>query len=164
VSHSHLAIRHLVRQLETSGPRKISKPQLPAWLVQFVEQFSERFEPFSGIARVGYQCLRSDDAWELSLFLGEHEIIGGPGDGERHSVNFRFDLFQLTRHFETVQNVSWNAFPNSSVCFEEIADLSFLTIEGIVQGERLRVQIHAGPSEPTGPAMRQYGDGRLEVV
>ncbi|WP_437204083.1 hypothetical protein [Planctomicrobium sp. SH664] len=164
MSHSHLAIRHLVKKLEMSGERKSQKPQLPAWLINFVEEFSERFEPFSGVARVGYECLKGESGWQVSLFLGEHEIVGGPGDGELRPVNFRFDLGQLTRHFDSIEGLFWNAFPNSNVCFEHLSDLSFLTIEGTVHGVPIRVQIHAGPSEAAGPAMRQYVDGRMEVV
>ncbi|WP_437227651.1 hypothetical protein SH661x_000484 [Planctomicrobium sp. SH661] len=164
MSHSHLAIRHLVRKLEMQEGRRSSKPQLPAWMTQFVDRLSDRFEPFSGVARVGYECSQSEGVWNLAVFLGELEIVGGAEDGELRPVNFRFDLNEISRDFETVEGVYWNAFPNSHVCFESMADLSFLSIEGMVQGQPVRVHLHAGPPDSVGPGLREHPDGRLELV
>lgn len=164
MSHSHLAIRHLVRKLEMGEPRKPIKANLPAWLVQFVEDLAQRFEPFRGVARAGYECLTSESGWEVALFLGEQEMMGGADDGQLRPINFRFNLLNLTACFDVVDTLFWNAFPSSHVCFEDVADLSFLAIEGIVHSERVRVQIHAGPPDSVGPGLRQHADGRLELV
>ncbi|WP_092049688.1 hypothetical protein [Planctomicrobium piriforme] len=164
MSHSHLAIRHLVKQLELSDTRRTTRPALPVWLVQFIDDFSQRFEPFNGVARVGYECQQSEQCWEVALFLGEHEVIGGPQDGQMRPINFRFDLKEIGKSFQTLEGMNWNAFPNSHVCYESMADLSFLTIEGLVSGQKVRVQLHAGPPDSIGPAIRQYPDGRVELV
>jgi len=164
LSHSHLAIRHLVRKLEKQEERRAAKPQLPAWLTQFVDRLSQRFEPFSGVARVGFECMQAEKVWELAIFLGEMEIVGGAEDGEMRPINFRFDLKSITSEFEEVQSIFWNAFPNSHVCFDSMADLSFLTIEGVVQSQTIRLQLHAGPPDSIGPGMREHSDGRLELV
>lgn len=141
-----------------------SKSSPPDWLLHAVDRLAQLFEPFSGVARVGYECLQGESGWEVALFLGEHELVGGADDGSLHAVNFRFNLQRLQREFDTLTGLYWNAFPNSHVCFAETADLSFLTVEGTIQGESLRLQIHAGPPECVGPAFKQYPNGRLELV
>ena len=164
MSHSHLAIRHLVKKLEMSDTRRTTKPTLPEWLTLFIDDLSQRFEPFSGVARVGYECQNSEMGWEIALFLGEHEVVGGPQDGELKPVNFRFDITEIHRSFQSIEGIFWNAFPNSHVCYDGMADLSFLTIQGKVSDHTVRVQLHAGPPDVIGPALRQYADGRLELV
>lgn len=144
--------------------RRPSRPELPVWLRKFADNVSQRFEPFSGVARVGYECVQSEGVWELAVFLGETEIMGGAEDGELRPINFRFDLKDLAMEFQTVHSMHWNAFPNSHVCFELMADLSFLSIEGMVEGQLVRLQLHAGPPDSVGPGIREYQDGRLELV
>jgi hypothetical protein len=161
---SHLAVRHLVRQLELAPPRGTSKPSPPDWLLQLADRLAERFEPFSGVARVGFVCSHGDAGWELALFLGENEIVGGPEDGHLLPVNFRFDLHRLQSEFDDIVGIYWNAFPSSHACFEEGTDLSFLAIEGMVNGHPLRIQVHAGPPDSVGPAIKQHADGRMEIV
>lgn len=164
MSHSHLAIRHLIRKLEISREQGTAKPAPPPWLLEAVDRLAQSFEPFSGVARVGFECMQGETGWEVALFLGEHEQVGGADDGRLRTVNFRFDLRQLQAEFDSLSGLYWNAFPNSHVCFSESTDLSFLTVEGTIAGEQLRLQIHAGPPDGVGPAMRQHLDGRLELV
>jgi hypothetical protein len=150
--------------LELKGERGSHRHASPAWLVQFIDNFSQRFEPFSGVARVGYECQKAENGWEVAIFLGEHEIVGGAADGQLRPINFRFDLKNIDAEFDQLSTISWNAFPSSHVCLEMMADLSFLTIEGIVHGEHVRLQLHAGPPDSIGPAIREHVDGRLELV
>ncbi|WP_437187007.1 hypothetical protein SH668x_000381 [Planctomicrobium sp. SH668] len=164
MSHSHLAIRHLVRKLEKQEGRRSVKPQLPAWLIEFADRLSQRFEPFSGVARVGYECINVDNSWEIAFFLGELEIVGGPGDGEMRPVNFRFDLKGLTNEFESVQAMYWNAFPSSHACYDACSDLSLLTVEGLIMGQSVKLQLHAGPPDSVGPGLREFQDGRFELA
>jgi hypothetical protein len=144
--------------------RRTAKPTLPTWLVQFIDHISDRFEPFSGVARVGYECHHTEYGWEIALFLGEHEVVGGPDDGHMRPVNFRFNLTELTSSLDKVEEIFWNAFPNSHVCYDAMADLSFLTIVGITAGQKIRLQLHASPPDTIGPALREYPDGRMELV
>jgi len=159
-----LAIRHLVKQLESVPQEERAKHAPPDWLHGFIDDIAQLFEPFSGVARVGYECMDGDDGWEIALFLGEHEIVGGANDGQMHPVNFRFDLGSVQAKFDRIDGMFWNAFPNSHVCFEEQADLSFVTIEGVINEKIVRLQLHAAPPEAVEPAMRQHPDGRMEIV
>jgi hypothetical protein len=153
-----------VKQLELNQVQKPVKPGLPAWLERLIDQLSEQFEPFSGMARVGYECQQTEDAWEVALFLGENEIVGGAEDGWLRPVNFRYNLLDLFNLFDVIDALHWNAFPSSYACLDEVADLSVVAAEGRVQGHLVRVQVHAGPPECVGPGMREHGDGRVELT
>jgi len=159
--HSYLPIRHLIRELELRGRRQPSVTP-PDWLVTFLIETAELFEPFAGTARAGYECRRTDDGWEAALFLGANEVVGGAQDGRVRPINFRFDLRSLAQRFERVDSLSWNAFPEPYA--DEEGDLSFLSAVGMIRGELVRLQIHARAPEETGPAMRVFADGGCELM
>ena len=163
LSHSHLAVRHLIRQVEEFAGRR-GERKAPAWVTEFVEQAAGLFEPFSGIARPGFECFRAEDRWEIALFLGKTEVVGGANDGHLSPVNFMFDAAGLTRLFERLDTLRWNAFPDCHVCEDEAMDLSFLVAEGQVQGELGSVPVHAGPPHAAGPALKRYSDGSYVTV
>jgi len=130
---------------------------------ELIELVSESFEPFKGVARVGYECTRSDDRWEVSLFLGQEETLGGACDGERSAVNFRFDVMSMQKCFDSIESLTWNNLPNGPGTNESRFD-SFLTIDGHVDGMRLSLQIHALPPETAGPALRRHTCGAVELT
>ncbi|MCA9053668.1 MAG: hypothetical protein KDA75_07510 [Planctomycetaceae bacterium] len=162
--HSHLAIQHLIRHVAERRQNGIGQPILPPKLVALIDDVCQLFEPFTGVARAGYECLFGDDRWEVSIFLGEQESVGGPQDGRLMPVNFRFDVTGLTRLFERVASVSWNAIPKSYDQSDDAVFESFLTVDGVAAGERISLQVHALAPREIGPAMRQHVDGRLELV
>jgi len=159
--HSHLAIRHLIRQLEDHGRRPSAAP--PTWLEEFIVAAAELFEPFQGAARPGFECVRSGERWEVSVFLGLMEHVGGPLDGERVAVNFRFDLKSLAALFDEFETLRWNAFPNCVALDEPAVDLSFVLAEGIVNSEPISLQVHAGPPDPLEPSLKKHADGRYSM-
>jgi hypothetical protein len=159
LSHSHLAIRHLIRELELRGRRR-SSPPVPTWLTGFLCEASELFEPFTGTARAGYECRRTEEGWTAALFLGANETVGGPEDGRVRRVSFRFDAKSLARRFDRIDSLVWTALPQ----LEAADDLSFLSVVGTVRGELLRLEIYASPPEGTGPGMRIHADGRVELA
>ena len=164
MSRSYLAVRHLLRQLELKKERDSTRQIIPVWFPNFVDGLSELFEPFRGVARVGYECTRSELGWEISMFLGEHEIVGGADDGRSHGVNFRFDVKRVSDFFESVDSIYWNAFPNVSADGELAEEVSFLTVAGTVESSPVQLQIHPSPPLAVGPAMRKYTDGRVELI
>lgn len=164
MSHSHLAVRHLIRQLESRPRQRKSKPIQPEWLTQLLDNLSDRFEPFQGVARVGYECALHDGVWEISLFLGERESIGGSADGQQSAVNFQFNLLGIERAFDTLHAIDWNAFPGTLAWQENAADLSFLVLRGQKCGAEVCVRIQASASEEAGPGLRHHADGRVELT
>jgi hypothetical protein len=158
--HSHLAIRHLIRQLEIRGrsPRPHTPPE---WLKDLLHQAADFFDPCSGDARAGYECRQTPNGWEAAIFLGANECVGGRDDGRIQPANFRFDVRALLERFDRTESVTWSAFPESDAATP--SDRSFLTVTGIVGSERVTLQICAGPPESCGPAMKIYSDGRYEL-
>jgi hypothetical protein len=153
----------LIRQVEEYAGRR-GERKAPAWVVEFVQNAADLFEPFSGIARPGFECRRAEDRWEIALFLGKTEVVGGPNDGEMMPVNFMYDVAGLSRLFERLDALRWNAFPDCHVCNDGEMDLSFVVAEGLVQGELVSVQVHAGPPHAAGPALKRFSDGSYVTV
>lgn len=85
---------------------------------------------------------------EVSLFYGGTEILGGARDGERTDLPFWLDLAGLTREFDRVERLSWQAVrlgPND--------DLGpHVAIEGTFEGRPVRVRVLAASPAAFGPA------------
>jgi hypothetical protein len=160
LAHSHLVIRHLVKGLEARG-REAIDIRLPETIETFVTAVAELFEPFSGEARVGYECNFADDSFEISMFVGAREIVGGPLDGHQEPQNFRFNLQGLFDRFDSIQSFLWNALPHSPL---QDGGLSFVVVEGKVQGHVVRLQLHPTAPDEIGPAIREYADGTVELA
>ncbi len=160
MAHSHIVIRHLVQGLEARG-RDAINIRIPEVIEIFVHQVADLFEPFSGAARVGYECNFADGSFEISMFIGAREIVGGPLDGRQESQNFRFNLQGLFDRFDSIQSFLWNAIPHSPL---NDGGMSFVVIEGLVQGHIVRLQLHPTAPEEIGPAMREYANGTVELA
>ena len=160
MAHSHIVIRHLVEGLEARG-RDAIEIRIPETIEAFVTSVAELFEPFSGTARVGYECNFADESFEISMFVGAREIVGGPYDGRQEPQNFRFNLQGLFDRFDSIQTFLWNAMPHSPMLDE---GLSFIVVEGQVKGHVVRLQLHPTAPEEIGPAIREYTDGSVELA
>lgn len=160
MAHSHLVIRHLVQGLEARG-RDAIDIRMPEVIENFVTAVADLFEPFSGAARVGYECNFADDSFEISMFVGAREIVGGQFDGRQEPQNFRFNLQGLFDRFDSIQSLLWNAMPHSPM---NDGGLSFVVVEGLVQGHTVRLQLHPTAPEEMGPAIREYTDGTVELA
>lgn len=161
MAHSHLVIRHLVHGLEARG-RDNLEIRIPDSIQGFIHQVAELFEPFRGEARVGYECAFEEDSWEISMYLGAREIVGGPLDGRQEPHNFRFNLQGLFDRFDAIQTFLWNALPVSP--WQEPSGMSFVVVEGTVAGQIVRLQLHPTAPEEAGPAMREFRDGTVELA
>lgn len=160
MAHSHIVIRHLVQGLEARGRDSI-EIRIPEVIESFVHHVADLFEPFSGAARVGYECNFADGSFEISMFVGAREIVGGALDGRQESQNFRFNLQGLFDRFDSIQSFLWNAIPHSPL---NDGGLSFVVVEGLVQGHIVRLQLHPTAPEEIGPAMREYVNGTVELA
>lgn len=163
MAKSYLPVRHLIRQLEQEG--RTPGLTLPGWLVAFIDDVSQLFEPYRGVARAGYECVQIGQEWEVSLYLGSTETMGGADDGRLAPVNFRFDLKGISDKFDTITNFVWNALPDSGEFFEEEeAMVSFIAVEGTKNGATLRLQLHATSPLDSGPGLRKFADGEVALA
>lgn len=160
LSHSHLPVKHLLKQLEIYRSTRKNRDIRPQWLTDLIGRVSELFDPADEVARVGFECRLTEEAWELLLFLGSTEIVGGPADGQTRVAGFRFDLLTLIDNFTVVDQVEWNARPQSAG--EAEPDRSFVKITGRVDGEPLKLLIFAVPPAGVGPGIRAHHNGGCE--
>ena len=166
MAHSHLAVRHLIRQVESRGRRDL-RPAPPEWIKEFVSDLADCFEPTVGIARVGYRCCQRNNLWTAAVFLAARECVGGPDDGECAITGFRFDISALLQRFQQVEVCCWNSAASAvaHVLADdfESADPSFLTIEGsidITGAQRLRLQILSAPPAGASRSLHQTDEPR----
>lgn len=162
--HSHLSIHHLIRHVEERRNREINPVAVPEPITRLIHSVCDLFEPFSGVARAGYECSFAEESWEVSVFLGETECVGGPCDGELRPVNFRFDVGSVSGLFDAVHSLTWNALPRDYTSGDGMRFESFLTVLGEYEKLRISLQIHALAPQTFGPAMREHLDGRVELV
>jgi len=161
VSHSHLPIKHLLKKIETAGPRT-RRDVRPQWITALIEQIAELFEPFTDVGRVGFDCKAAADRWEVGLYLGTTELVGGRCDGEMLHVDFQFDLMQFNRLFDQIDRFHWNAFPAD--VNQAALECSFVVLDGRYQDNPVRVRIFCVPPTEAGPGLRHRTDGTWETV
>jgi hypothetical protein len=157
---SHLAVRHLIRELELKG-RPARRLNVPEWLKTLLCNAADDFNPASETARAGYECRLTEQGWEASLFLGASEVVGGALDGQLQAMSFQFDVLSLMRRFDRVDLMEWSVA--SMRDGQETAD-SLVTLEGVACGEPLRLQIRSTPIAEAQAGMRRHQDGRVELT
>jgi hypothetical protein len=166
VSHSHIALQHLISKIDSAGPRP-KRSTGPVWLAEFVDAIAELFEPFVDVGRVGYECAPTTERWEISMYLGNTEVVGGRVDGEVRPVAFQFDLVRLETVFDQIDECSWSAFPAGTVGEDAEArggERSYVTIIGRYRENLLKLRVFGAPPAEAAPGLRQYADGSWEAV
>jgi hypothetical protein len=166
VSHSHLALQHLLHKIDSAGARP-KRMAPPPWLPEFVDLVAELFEPFLDVGRVGYECSPNTERWDISMFLGATEAVGGKIDGEIRAIAFQFDLLRLANLFEMIEAFRWNAFPNGNVDEEQetrSGERSFITVTGRHREYPIRLRIFCTPPADVAPGLRHFSDGSWEAV
>lgn len=164
MSHSHMPVQHLLRQVELYRSKRQCGAHLdvrPPWLTDFTESIADLFEPLGDDARAGYDCRLVDGRWVLEMFLGGTEIVGGPQDGELRYANFLFDLHGLLDRFDSIERFRWHAIPGPAAEGDGIAR-STVMITGTIGEHSLRLHVHSIPPDDAGPGFREHADGRVE--
>lgn len=158
VSHSHIPVQHLLKQVELFKSRRESRTVRPEWLTAFIERIADLFEPLADDGRVGFDCRLLEDRWVVAMYLGATEIVGGPEDGELKFTNFQFDVHGLVDRFCEIDRLVWNAIPEAIVGDAD-TPRSSITVDGRVEGNTLRLQVYAIPPNDAGPGFRKPIDG-----
>ncbi len=163
MSHSHLGARHLLAQIESDRSRRPNRKNQPEWLNSLVEEAAASFEPLTGVARVGYECLPHEGGWTVSMFLGTVEMVGGKSDGQTRRPDFHCDLKHLLEQFSRIDALEWTVWPEGQGDSSP-AQQSTVTIEGLIGTSRVRLVVRSSAPDTTGPGLRQFSDGRIESV
>jgi hypothetical protein len=154
-------VRHLLKQVEIYKSKRSQRDVRPEWVTAFIDEVAELFDPVADEGRVGFDCHLSEEGWSVGLYLGGTELVGGPRDGQSQHAGFQFDLLPLLDRFSEIERFRWSVFPEGREEGDATA-LSFVTIEGRVRDNRLRLRIHSIPPADAGPGFRQFPDGRCE--
>jgi len=165
LAHSHLPIQHLMKQMENFNSESMNLNCRPLWLNSFVDEVADIFNPYEEVGRVGFDCQFTEECWEVGLFLGSTEIVGGERDGQFIAASFQFDLLQLLDRFESVNRFHFNFLEQieaQSTCDPASA---YITIEGhLADLELVRLNVYATPPEEAGPGFRKSHDGKIDTV
>tara|TARA_R110002095_G_scaffold40574_6_gene37440 strand:+ start:5028 stop:5492 length:465 start_codon:yes stop_codon:yes gene_type:complete len=154
-----------MKQMENFSPEQINKNCRPAWLSGFVDEVADIFNPTDEVGRVGFDCQFSEECWEVGLFLGSTEIVGGQRDGQFIAANFQFDLLQLLDRFETVNRFHFNFLEPSASADTSGSASAYITIEGYLADlEVVRLNVYATPPVEAGPGFRKSHDGKIDTV
>ena len=155
----HLRPHHFIKLLQAAD-RPAPAMRQPPWLPALLDRLCDHIEPVHGEARVGYDF--NDPRWELDLFLGRTEIVGGSLDGCSDYVSFTADIPRILSLFTKVESCDWLALPSSLDSTAESA--SGLFINGIWEHQPVRLALRSVPPSKAAPGLRRYPDGRYEVV
>ena len=140
----------------------------PAWLLDLIDCVAELFEPLRETARVGYECRPAGGRWELDVFLGPNETVGGAQDGLQQVPSFRFDLRALFQCFDRIDSCQWLAAPSGEAAVAGQpalpAGFSQLLVEGVANGESIAVSVSSLPPEQIGVGLKIFGDGAAQRV
>ena len=163
LAQPHLTLNHLLKHMETYAAKRNNRDVRPDWVTQFIDQVAELFEPLAGVGRVGFDCQLAEDCWVVGMYLGCTETVGGSRDGSVQHVNFELDLAEVIGFFDSVDEFYLGAFPEPKVTGDATAR-SYVTMTGVIDGSRLRLQVFSIPPDDAGPGLRQYPNGECEAV
>jgi hypothetical protein len=164
LSHSHIALRHLLKQVELYKQRRKQRDVRPAWVTEFINKVADLFEPMqSEVGRVGFDCRFLDETWAVDLFLGSTELVGGRHDGQSRHTSFSFDLAQLLEHFESVERFQWLSIAEGDAA-EGVEAGCAVVMEGHVGSNPLRLAIRSAPPDGAGPGFRVYPNGTRDMA
>ena len=141
--------------LSLAEPRKIPRPD---WVDAFIADAAELFDPLSGLGRVGFRTHPADGAWNVALFLGATEIVGGPGDGLVAPARFRFDASGLAGLFDDVPEVNLHVEPILAAHGVDGIDAA-LSLTGEVDGNPLTATVLTLPPDDAEPGFKRYAAG-----
>ena len=133
----------------------------PDWVSSLTEEIARHLVAAAVPAPIGVHVQRSDTpastgprpstkrraprepVWEVSLFYGKTEVLGGAGDGKRTDTAFWLDLAAVTAAFTSVEGFFWQAAPLGP---ED--DLGpHVAVEGVYDGHRVRLRVLAAAPE-----------------
>ena len=166
MSHSHLAINHLLQQVEKHRARRAQRDSRPGWVTHLINHVADFFEPLADVGRVGFDCRLIEDRWHVAMFLGCTELVGGCNDGLTRHANFEINLQHLQSEFSRIDRFLWTALPEAGLPTTDAPGtaMSFLTIEGLVESQPLTLEIYSVPPNDLGPGFHRFPNGDLKTA
>ena len=127
----------------------------PKWIQELADATALQIIPVDSLAPIGCHFCLADGVWEITLFVGSTEVVGGSQDGQVHHARFNLDVQAVCRLFSTVGEISWQAHPLGDG--DELGPN--VAIEGEYAKHSVRLRILAFPPQkfPSGRRAVTFG-------
>lgn len=124
----------------------------PAWLRWFANDAARAILDTAAHAPIGchYHFGEERNEWEVTVFVSDTEVVGGPRDGTLVPCRIQLDVSHAIELFDEMPGIHWQAGP---IPEEDEVD-EHVSFEGCVRGHQVWLRILA-------QAPRQAGPGRL---
>jgi hypothetical protein len=145
--------REYDRRLETGrkfffGAVTDNQETLFRWAQALVDEVSTCMEVGSPMGPLGYRYRIDEDLVELMVYATPVELVGGPDDGGLVDPEFHLDVGELSKVFDEVVHIGWNALGLN----EE--EGSFISVEGKFRGQDVFLQVLARAPEDEEPGLK----------
>ncbi len=83
----------------------------PVWLMNLANNVAAHVISFDSPGPIGchYHFNEEADQWEVTLFIGETEVVGGVHDGTTVASRFTLDVHRVCKLFSQVDECFWQA-------------------------------------------------------
>lgn len=125
-----------------------SPAEPPEWLRNMTARFCAAFVDHPKTASIGCHHYLDEElrVWEVTMFFGRLEIIGGAFDGQSFSAGFSLDVTSLAAEFDHPPEIRWRgAVQNQS---DELG--VHLSLDGLWHGRRIWLRILSQPPAHVG--------------
>ncbi len=120
----------------------------PRWLATLAQRLANEIVPIGAEPEFGCHYCFAEGQWEVTLFVGPVEIVGGPRDGERIDTPFFLSLLNVPSLFDDVREMAWQG-----TSLGEQDDVGpHIAIEAVYEGHPVWVRIAASAPAPFVPA------------
>ncbi len=131
----------------------------PAWLADLSDRVIALTSAAVPLASVGCHFQSVEDVWEVTLFAGATETVGGSRDGAWSDPPFSVDLVGLPACFDELHQMWWQTQP-----LGEDDDLgAHLSAEGLVEGHKVWLRIKAHAPDRFGPAHQSVNNNQQMI-
>lgn len=131
----------------------------PHWLSDFSDRVLDLVTPYDRMPSAGCHFQLVEGIWEITLFVGVTETVGGERDGARFESPFSVDLIGIPGCFGELHQMWWQSRRLGTD--DQLG--SHLSAEGTVGGERVWLRITADAPEQFGPARQVYAHDQHAV-
>ena len=97
---------------------------------------------------LGYRYRIDEDLVELMVYATPVELVGGPDDGGLVDPDFHLDVGELSKVFDEVVHIGWNALG----LLEE--EGPYISVEGKFRGQDVFLQVLARAPEGEEPGLK----------
>jgi hypothetical protein len=135
----------------------------PAWLTELANHVVSQIHELDELGPVGCHFCLHEDVWEVTLFAGSTEIVGGRRDGAVKLSRFSVDVKSIVEQFDQIDQIGWQSHGLGASRGDELGP--HVSIEGLYQGQAVWLRVLAGAPQQFAPARRLFvHEGRSDDV